>query len=50
MVSCCLGMIFCFLIIQVMVSLETDNIQLVLIVTVLAVNTVYSSINAIFQV
>ena len=43
-------MIICFLITQVMVSLDTDNMQMALIVTILVVNTVYSSINAVFQV
>ena len=50
LVASSLIMIICFIIIQIMVSLDTDNHQQALLVTILVVNTIYSSVNAIFQV
>ena len=43
-------MIICFIIIQIMASLDTDSNQQALLVIILVVNTIYSSVNAIFQV
>ena len=43
-------MMVCFLVSLVVVIIDTDQAQLALIVSILVVNTVYSSINAIFQV
>ena len=43
-------MMVCFLVSLVLVIIDTDQAQLALIVSILVVNTVYSSINAIFQV
>ena len=45
-----LVMIICFIIIQIMASLDTDSNQQALLVIILVVNTIYSSVNAIFQV
>ena len=45
-----LVMIICFIIIQIMVSLDTDSYQQALLIIILVVNTIYSSVNAIFQV
>ena len=42
-------MSLCYIAIQVMVSLNTDNFQDVLFIVILALNTIYSSINAIAQ-
>ena len=42
-------MSLCYIVIQVMVSLNTDTLQDVLFVVILALNTIYSSINAIAQ-
>ena len=45
-----LVMIICFIVIQIMVSLDTDNHQEALLIIILVLNTIYSSFNAIFQV
>ena len=50
LLASCLVMIICFIIIQIMVSLNTDKHQHALLVIILVVNTIYSSVNAIFQV
>ena len=42
-------MSLCYIAIQVIVSLNTDNFQDVLFIVILILNTIYSSINAIAQ-
>ena len=50
LLACSVGMVACYLVIQTVVSLDTDSVQQLLLVTVLLMNTLYSSINAVFQV
>ena len=45
-----LVMVICFIIIQILVSVDPDNPQQALFVIILILNTIYSSVNAIFQV
>ena len=50
LLACSVGMVACYLVIQAVVSLDTDTVQQLLLVTMLLMNTLYSSINAVFQV
>ena len=47
---CSMGMALCYVVIQILVSLDTDTYQEFLFIAMLVINAVYSSINAIAQV
>ena len=49
LLMCSIGMVLCFVIIQVFVSINTDNFQDILFVLLIVTNTIYSSINAVAQ-
>lgn len=49
LLMCSIGMVLCFVIIQVLVSINTDNFQDILFVLLIVTNTIYSSINAVAQ-
>ena len=49
LLTCAGGMLLCFIIIQVMVSINTDTSQSTLFIMMIVTNTIYSSINAVAQ-
>ena len=50
MLICSVGMVLCFVAIQVLVSVDMDDSQDTLYTSLLVINTVFSSINAVAQV